>query len=254
MKVFFTDLDNTLIYSHRHMVDEPVTWIETLNGHLQSFITQRTYSYYKKQKWLSIVPITTRTFQQYSRLQDLFKQLEWDEALICNGAIRVVNGIEDSVWTAESLHISKPSRISFQRAYEVAIAMFGVNSVVIVDPFMFYVKGKDVDIAYSNLLMCADTKQLLIYRDSRKVYCIPKLLNKGQAINRYKKRFGIRKCFAAGDSEFDIPMFHQADICFYPDALPNFSSKNRKIMCRGLFSDQICIELEKIRKEEMYCD
>lgn len=252
--LFFTDLDNTVLYSHRHVISNPMVWVEKLNGHNQSFMSERTYKYFVHQKWLRVIPVTTRTFQQYDRLIYALSRLGWSEALICNGAIRILNGVEDPEWTNESLRISEQSRIPFRKAYELAVELFGLSSIVLVEPFLFYVKTNHVDTAYSMLSGYAKNENLSFYKDSRKVYCIPKVFNKGCAIQRYKNRFKINACIVAGDSDFDVSMLQQADICFFPEGLSNFSAVGKKIICQDLFSDQICNELEKIRKEEISCD
>lgn len=246
--VFFTDLDNTILYSHRHMISDPVVWVEKLNGRDQSFISDRTFNYYQKQNWLKIIPVTTRTLQQYRRLQTVLRKLGWNEALICNGAIRIVDGCEDYEWTKESLCISESSRIPFRQAYQAAIDHWGASSVVLNDPFMFYIKSENADDTYNVISENANTEFVAVYKDSRKVYCIPKVLNKGTAIERYKNRFGVELCIAAGDSAFDIPMLKLADFCICPEGMQDFSVSGKKIICRDLFSEQICYELEKIKE------
>ena len=37
MTTLFTDLDNTLLYSHRHSTPEPKRWVEQLQGKPQGF-------------------------------------------------------------------------------------------------------------------------------------------------------------------------------------------------------------------------
>lgn len=248
---FFTDLDNTLLYSHRHLISEPMVWVEQLNGRNQSFMTERTYRYLKAQNWLNIIPVTTRTLSQYSRLQPTLQELGWREALICNGAIRMLDGTEDMQWTEESLRLSAPSADCFHRMYALAAEAFGTASIVLVEPFLFYVKGEDG--AFDFLSAHTDKEQLSIFADARKAYCIPKVLNKGNAVQRYKKRFGVQRCMAAGDSAFDVPMLEAADVRLCPEQLGEFLEPENTILCEGLFSDRICEELKKRSKTESEC-
>jgi len=68
LSVFFTDLDNTLIYSHKREIGEEKTVVEYLDGRQQSFMTNYTYKYLKNAKWLDIVPVTTRIDTQFKRI------------------------------------------------------------------------------------------------------------------------------------------------------------------------------------------
>ena len=91
---FFSDIDNTLIYSHRHHIPQPRICVEELHGKPQSYMSQKSYEYFKNQKWLSVTPVTTRTFEQYQRLHSVAQKLKWHFALICNGAVLLNDGKE----------------------------------------------------------------------------------------------------------------------------------------------------------------
>ena len=65
MSVFFTDLDNTMIYSHHREIGKPKIVVEHLDGREQSFMTEFAYDFLLSADWLDIVPVTTRTKQQY---------------------------------------------------------------------------------------------------------------------------------------------------------------------------------------------
>ena len=247
--LFFTDLDNTVIYSNRHTISDPMVWVETLNGRQQSFVSERTYNFYESQKWLEVIPVTTRTYQQYDRLKKMRESFGWRHALICNGAILLEDGKEDIEWTKNSTLISETDRPAFIDALQLARQVSGDDSVVSVAPFMFYVKTDDVEKVYTVLSHQTDRFHLSILRDARKVYCIPNSLSKGTAAERYMARYGHDGYIAAGDSDFDIPMLKNADICFCPDGISPFKVKGMKKICTGLFSDGICDELERLRKE-----
>ena len=248
--LLFTDLDNTLIYSYRHTISGSMVWVEELNGHPQSFISRRAYDYYRTQSWLNVVPITTRTKKQFERLKEGFSSFEWKDTLICNGSVLLRDGVEDVAWSQESKSLSEPDMPALKEVYELAMRLKGADSIVSALPFMFYVKTDDAPGLFEVLSQRLDNTHVAIYRDSRKVYCIPKTLNKGCAAERYKARFGYEHYLAAGDSEFDIPMLKQAEICLCPEGILDFNAAGKKRICYGLFSDSICDELEKIRNEE----
>ena len=53
MSILFSDLDNTLIYSHNRELSKPKVVIEHLDGREQSFMTQYTYDFLASADWLS---------------------------------------------------------------------------------------------------------------------------------------------------------------------------------------------------------
>ena len=67
-----------------------------------SFITRKTYSLLKKlNKDILIVPTSTRTIEQYNRINLNIGKIKY--ALVCNGGILLVNGVKDEKWYEESL-------------------------------------------------------------------------------------------------------------------------------------------------------
>lgn len=250
--LYFTDLDNTVIYSHRHMIQDSIVWVESLNGRKQSFVSERTYRFFKLQKWLNVVPITTRTYQQYSRLKDMTEDFGWKHVLILNGAILLQNGVEDTEWKKESISICDADRQAYIEALKLAQKIAGEDSVLSVDPFIFYIKTDDVKGVFNVLYNRVDRIHLSVLSDARKVYCFPVSMNKGYAAERYMERFGYDQFIAAGDSEFDIPMLEKADVSLCPDGLRDFNANGIKKVCSGLFSDSICDELEQLKKR-YYC-
>jgi len=282
--LFFTDLDNTLIYSHRHQISDPVVWVEELNGRRQSFMSRRSFDYFKTQEWLEVIPTTMRTPEQYGRLLSLGNTLGWHLALVCNGAILLVDGREDLSWREESLRLSENDRPAYEEAIRKAFAAYERENIVSVDRIMFYIKGTEVDRTYSYLKEHADPEHVFVYKDSRKVYCLPVSLRKGCSVRRFKTQkiqgdgpfarehkdgvlsegkmdqyssgadssAGKPFCIAAGDGPSDVGMLEQADICLCPRALDNsVTHAGEKILCEGFFADSICRELENINRRTL---
>lgn len=250
--LFFTDLDNTLIYSHRHQISDPAVWVEELNGRRQSFMSRRSFDYFKTQEWLEVIPTTMRTPEQYGRLLSLGNTLGWHLALVCNGAVLLVDGKEDLSWREESLRLSENDQPAYEEVLRKAFAVYERENIVSVDRIMFYIKGTEVDRTYSYLREHADPEHVFVYKDSRKVYCLPMSLCKGCAVRRIKaQRDDSLLCIAAGDGPSDVGMLEQADICLCPRALDNaVTHAGDKILCEGFFADSICRELENIRMGE----
>ena len=53
MSVLFSDLDNTMIFSHHREIGNKKIVVEHLDGREQSFMTEFTYDFFTKTDWLS---------------------------------------------------------------------------------------------------------------------------------------------------------------------------------------------------------
>ena len=116
--VFCTDLDNTLIYSYKHDIGENKRCVEIYQDREISFITQETYRLLcEVKKQAMIVPVTTRTVEQYDRID--FGVGTFSYALTCNGGVLLIDGHEDESWYQESLKMISDSRQELLRAVEL---------------------------------------------------------------------------------------------------------------------------------------
>lgn len=69
MYIFYSDLDNTLIYSYKHDIGSAKRCAEIYQGREISFMTETTGQLLTQIKDLAlIVPVTTRTIEQYARI------------------------------------------------------------------------------------------------------------------------------------------------------------------------------------------
>ena len=95
--LFASDLDNTLLFSHRHRQPED-RCVERLNGAEQGFFTRETPDLLPQVvQRVHLLPITTRSIEQYQRIQ-------WPDgtapriALTANGAVLLRDGQMDRAW------------------------------------------------------------------------------------------------------------------------------------------------------------
>ena len=248
--MLFCDLDGTLLYSHRHPYDGECVWVEQLHGHPQSFVTGQTYGYFQEQRWLNVIPLTTRNHAQFERLREMTEQLHFPEALICNGAVLLVGMQEDEQWRQESLQLAEPFLPALRKLETLAKVCAGAENVICSDPFLFYVRSADVQTVYRTLSDAADAMHMIVWRDARKVYCIPRVFSKANAARRFCKRVGAARFMAAGDGELDISMLCAAEIGFCPERLREQRTAEAGLcFCGGWFSDTLCQRLEQMRIE-----
>ncbi len=210
MKVLFSDIDNTLVFSHRKNNGGMNVVAEYLNGKEQSFMTQDLYNLLLEHKQIEIIPVTTRTIEQYSRLFVFDQDFKCEYALVCNGGILLRNGSVDEQWRNETLRITYEQNKEVCRLLGFAKNEHSLLKLATVDEFMFYAVFDESSIVdmYEKLSGEADLNQVMVEMDSRKIYVIAKNANKGTAIQRFQNEYRISNCIVAGDSNFDISMLN----------------------------------------------
>lgn len=116
MKLFISDLDNTLIYSYRHEIGEEKVLVETKDGKELSFMSRYSYELLDKiNSMICFMPITTRSVEQYARVM-LSSRWKPGLALAANGGVLLQNGEPDREWYAESLRIINGAQGSWKEA------------------------------------------------------------------------------------------------------------------------------------------
>ncbi len=222
MIIFNTDLDNTMIFSYKRDIGKNKICVEIYQGREVSFITPKTAELIKQiSKKMLFVPTTTRTIEQYQRI-NLGINIEY--ALVCNGGILLKNGIEVPQWYEESLDLIKDCQPQLKLAENIlekdSNRSFEVRNIS--DLFIF-TKSDNPDVSIANLEKNLDLSKMSVFANGTKVYAVPKMLSKGVAVGRLKKKLGADLTISAGDSEFDVPMVQTADISIIP---PDFPSGN----------------------------
>ena len=115
MKIFCTDLDNTIIYSYKHDIGTEKINVEIYQEREISFASKKTISLLETIKdEFVLIPTSTRTEQQYKRINLGIGEIKF--ALVCNGGVLLVNGIRDDEWYKDSLRIIKDSKSEIDRA------------------------------------------------------------------------------------------------------------------------------------------
>lgn len=214
--VFHTDLDNTIIYSYKHTMEPYKVWeekhcVELYQEREISFITRETFRLLQEvKKHILIVPTTTRTIEQYSRIDLGIGNFEY--ALVCNGGVLLVNGTEDKNWYQSSLELIKYSHEELYKAMTFLEHEKRRNFELrfIMELFLF-TKCDEPEHVVEDLCSILDVTLVDVFHNGMKVYVVPKALSKGNAIRRFREYIGAEYVIAAGDSAFDITMLEAAD-------------------------------------------
>ena len=156
MSIFFTDLDNTMIYSHHRGIGKPKIVVEHLDGKEQSFMTEFSYDFLSSADWLEIVPVTTRTKQQYDRIE-CSEKLRFKYAIVCNGGKLLVDGQEDLEWSDKTDVLVRENYESLEQATELLSKLCHSETMHRPEKYMSYVKCFDPESVYAEFVKAAET-------------------------------------------------------------------------------------------------
>lgn len=247
MNVFFSDLDNTLIYSHRRRIPGKKVPVEMLDGKEQSYMTDFTYSFFRNADWLPLVPVTTRSEAQYRRL--LFPEaFRIRYALICNGGKLLADGEEDPEWSAETTELARDDLADLRELGAILGELCG-REVRAPEEYYYYTKTDEPEKVCEALRKRNPKGNIRIEHDQRKVYLFPKAIHKGTAVRRFAERFGVRVSAGAGDSMMDVPMLNETDYPLAAEPVRGFVRNPAAGTLAGeIISDRICLELEALHQ------
>ena len=227
--VLACDLDNTLIYSYKHKHKNDVC-IETINGKEQGYISVEVLKFLADHNnALMFIPITTRSIEQYLRIK-------WpsdcvpEYAITTNGANLLVNSQLDGEWQNDSLKDLKEVLPELDNLYKTLSTDNRFIRCRYVDGFYIFVYCKD-DISPKEVENFYNVSDKYCVRASgKKVYFYPVNINKGNALLRLKKKFGIESVISAGDSIIDIPMLDLAEVSYIPNDELNLFLKKKAVV------------------------
>lgn len=242
MVIFHTDLDNTLIYSYKHNIGENKTCVEVYQERDISFMTNVSLDLLRKvQDKVLIVPTTTRTIEQYQRINLGIGVPEY--SLVCNGGVLLINGNEDKDWYEESLKLVENSTPELSKGELILENDKNVNfEIRNIKGLFVFTKSLKPEETVSLLKESINLSLVDVFSNGVKVYIVPKGLSKGNAIKRFRCRLEPTCVIAAGDSEFDISMLSNADVAIAPKDLQCVDLDNK---------NTIYIDSEKMFSEEL---
>ena len=264
-RVFASDLDQTLIYSHKFLDQlcdeskEELEVIEILEGREISYITKFT-----KRKLNELIrenkfiPVTTRTMAQYNRINFESKPLyavtsNGGNILYCGEILEEWSHFINEEMTNLSLSINqvineveKYSEEEWLKEWKVADNLF-LYLIIDRERIPLQVINKFSKWLYSNGWNFSI--------QGRKVYMIPNCIDKWRALDYIGQREKIKSFVTAGDSKLDLSLVNKAKYSIVPkhgkELLDN--AQNEKINVTkldGIFASNEIIEfsIEKINE------
>lgn len=251
MKILNVDMDNTLIYSYKRDIGNDKINVELYNGREISYITARSFELLSKikDKFL-VVPTTTRTKEQYERIFLGIGHIKY--ALVCNGGVLLVDGKKNEEWYKTSKELVSESVGELLKAIDyLEREKLRTFEVRFIEELFVFTKCDKPEKVVADLRKKLDNSLVEVFNNGVKVYVVPKKLDKGTSVIRFKayiesmqKSEKIEKIVAAGDSEFDISMVKCADMGLVPKGfMKKFGLENN--------NETICeMKGEKIFAEE----
>lgn len=232
--IFATDLDNTMIFSHRLIEGHElrVRCVEYYNDKPTTYMTHTAIGKIKSlMKRVHVIPITTRSMSQFKRIK-FFSATEF--AVVDNGGTILQNGSVVKVW--------KQYIDSILQEYNFADAVNAFSSMPsltlqpkIVDEKFIFAKSADVDSAKRFLEARLDTSIWQLSFQGQKVYAIPIQITKGNALKYISENLisDSGPVVAAGDSNLDVSMLEYSSYSLIPADSRLVDLKNTRFIEAG---------------------
>ncbi len=219
------DLDQTLIYSRsafRLTGEAPpdLLTVEYLDGEALSYVTERAAAGLRElARAATLVPVTTRTLEQYRRVQ---LGIGSAYAVAANGGHLLVDGEPDADWAelVRARLASSGRPLEEVRAIALGQAERGewVRTIRDADGLFVYLvaiaRELIPDLSELAARLAGDGWTLSV--QGRKVYLVPAALTKEAALAEVQVRAGTTRLAAAGDSLLDRGMLAMADVAVRP--------------------------------------
>lgn len=256
MIIFHSDLDSTLIYSDKNDIGSEKILLEEYESGA-TYITKKTFDgLVNISEKILTVPTTTRSEKLYNRIN--WQGCTFKYALVANGAILLENGKASEVWRKETQKLLEPAKDELARAEHILNTdKRRTRDIDIVDEAFLFTKVSQIDDVVSEIEEKLDLSKVTIRTYKNKLYVLPKSLEKGAALMRFRRYIAEKEridesdilTVAAGDGDFDISMIEEANIGIANYKLKIPPKKRGKILFlgeNGVFSDEVLTELQRI--------
>ena len=221
-KAFITDLDGTVIYSHRRVGDaRNMTCVED-QPRYQSFMN--THLYRNIKKWneeVPFIPLTTRSEEEYSRIRFPFVPYY---ALVGNGAVLLKGGKRVVEWEVETARLIQEEYTLLRNIEDKlrdCLDLYDIQSLRMVENSFLFIKSPEAEQLEYFIKRHFDLSGVTIYRHNTKMSIVPKQLEKGTAARRLREYLNIKTIISAGDTDMDTSMLEYADKTIECDVLKN---------------------------------
>lgn len=221
--IFASDLDRTIIYSNKFLMDfsGQISVVET--GKYKSYMTEPAAKLLKEIAGLAFfVPCTTRTIEQYMRIDFFQNKVVPKYAIVSNGANIILDGSLDTAYRRNILQMLSNECMAQQdilKEFSKLACNNWAQPMRHADEVFHYciidrekAPRQELD-SFSNW---ANEQKWDVSIQGRKLYLMPKIINKWRALSRVSEMIGDKYIVAAGDSLLDLPLIQGADYALSP--------------------------------------
>ncbi len=221
--IYFTDLDRTLIYSKKFTCgNEEEICIEKYNGEDISFMTKNSIQTLKDILLKNqVIPCTTRSIEQFERIEFKKQGINFEWAIVCNGAYILHNGKRLKEW--DDILLKKLSENesfeNIRKEFEKYKSIQGILRVREVYNLFFYLvvdKEEYNEELLSEFISYLDKSGWDIHTSGRKVYFLPRALKKENAVKFLSNYLNKKEFAALGDSSMDLNMIKISNKGYIP--------------------------------------
>jgi hydroxymethylpyrimidine pyrophosphatase-like HAD family hydrolase len=222
--IIASDLDRTLMYSRRaldelgHSSETKLKPVEMKDGSWVGYMTETAFSDLKKLSRESLfIPVTTRTTEQFKRFVIFENEVSLTYAITSNGANILYNGKPLKEWSEklfsqlahEALGLDEFLSTLLKEGYDFDGQLKKADKLF----FYFILNCLPSSIELSDLRAHAASYGWRLSLQGRKLYFIPKVISKGNALEFICEREGMEAFAGAGDSVLDWDFLQK---CRYP--------------------------------------
>lgn len=214
----FSDLDRSIIYSNKFLnTDVDYSNIEVYEGREISYVSKYTIDMIKQiQKRGFFIPATTRTLNQFSRIEFSKFGINFPWVITSNGGVILRNGEILESWQVKLKEILSKSKSidevveSFKKYKDCP----GILKFRKAEELFFYLVV-DLEVFKINMLKeftdTLDTIGWKVFMSGRKIYFLPRGLTKENAVKYLAEVVGIETFYSIGDSLMDDGMLSLSD-------------------------------------------
>lgn len=212
--IFASDLDRTLIYSNNFLGPElnNTIIVEKKDDAALSHMTNKSIDLLNLiSERLIFIPTTTRSLEQFNRINIFRDRIYTKYAVVANGGIILKNNSIDLNWTKliqdRMRKIPPPKDLINQ--FQFFFKSEDINSYRCCDNLFLYAVLKTNTANEENYLKLEQLSNKIGYtviKNGRKIYIIPSFLNKWEPVKYIMNLENEKNLICAGDSMLDLPM------------------------------------------------
>lgn len=220
--IIFSDLDRSIIYSNKFIeefsdFDNEYECIEKVNNKEVSYISLKTIEYLREiQDFGTFIPTTTRTAEQFRRIDFNNYNIKFKYAITSNGGTILKDNEPLKEWDViiKDIVNSSGKRKDMMDEFVKYKNIPGIISLKNAGELFFYLVVDKSIFNINNIkeyITTLNKNKWLHYISGRKIYFLPKGINKENAIDFIINKENISQFSSIGDSIMDLGMLNIAN-------------------------------------------